>query len=57
MDGDERYGQENILVHEFGHAVMDLGLHQKPLRVSMLAGMQMGDGRGGGRERPCLPER
>lgn len=34
MDGDERYGQESILVHEFGHAVMDLGLHQKPLRVS-----------------------
>jgi hypothetical protein len=35
MDGDERYGQENILVHEFGHAVMDLGLHQNPLRVSV----------------------
>ncbi|KAL4451787.1 hypothetical protein ABPG75_007449 [Micractinium tetrahymenae] len=35
LDGD-RYRYENILVHEFGHAVMDLGLHGHPLRDAIV---------------------
>jgi hypothetical protein len=33
LEGD-RYCYENILIHEFGHAVMDLGL-QEPVRVRL----------------------
>ena len=33
MAGDFRYSHESILVHEFAHAVMDLGLWGHPLRV------------------------
>ncbi|PSC70665.1 hypothetical protein C2E20_5933 [Micractinium conductrix] len=36
LEGD-RYRCENILLHEFGHAVMDLGLHGSPLRTDIIA--------------------
>lgn len=33
MLDEDRYPSESILVHEFAHSVMDLGLHGTPLRV------------------------
>ncbi|EFN55802.1 hypothetical protein CHLNCDRAFT_145288 [Chlorella variabilis] len=37
---EDRYRYENILIHEFGHAVMDLGLHDKPLQESIVDAYQ-----------------
>lgn len=36
MAGDDRYPSESILVHEFAHAVMDLGLTDTPLREAIV---------------------
>ena len=33
MTEADRYKCESILVHEFAHMVMDVGLHEHPLRV------------------------
>ena len=46
MDGDNWYHEESVLVHEFAHSVMDIGLNRHPLHVSE----QYGVGREGGRE-------
>lgn len=34
MVGDDAYFEESVLVHEWAHTVMDIGLHEHPLRVS-----------------------
>ena len=56
MVEDRRYSHESILVHEFAHAVMDLGLWGQPLRVrDTHAGGMRGAGGGGGRGGVAAP--